>query len=520
MNQTPSDPALDVPWVTEPGVPAPGLPEAPPSRHQGRARTLALVGGILAIVGVAGVGGTLLYQKVSGGGPQPESVMPSSVIAFAKVDLDPSGGQKLGAIRFALKFPQQRVTLREDSDLREVVVKAMQQNGMLAGVDYQRDVAPWLGSRIGIGLLPGKGGSAQADPTPVIALAVTDKGAATASLPKVAASLHGQCRVLDAYAVCTGKGGDLATVVADASRSSLERSAPFSSDLGTLGENGIATAWADLGALSQTSPSLLPTQALGLDVGGGAKPTLSGRMAVALRFAGPNLELAGHVTGSSSAVVGAGAGAKDSGVTRLPKGTLAAIGVAGAGDRFAAAWPQLEKQLRTTLGDEAFSSTLVQLQDSLGITVPGELAKALGSQFVVSFDGMGADQSDPRIAVTSNGDRTVLQKLANGLGGQLGAGRLTVTPAGDRTVLAISEAYASAVATGSGLGATKTFEDAVPDAASAKVVAYADIAGILASFKDEIPADTAKSLAPLSAVGASVSSDGASADFRVRLTTR
>src|SRR5690349_8754610 len=119
MTTTPSDPALNGPWVTEPGVPAPGLPAGlppgPPSPRAGRARMVALVGGLLGIVGVATLGAAYAYQRVGGGGPQPESVMPSTVAAFVKVDLDPSGSQKLDAIRFALKFPQDKVSLREDS---------------------------------------------------------------------------------------------------------------------------------------------------------------------------------------------------------------------------------------------------------------------------------------------------------------------------------------------------------------------------------------------------------------------
>ena len=52
------------------------------------------------------------------------------------------------------------------------------------------------------------------------------------------------------------------------------------------------------------------------------------------------------------------------------------------------------------------------------------------------------------------------------------------------------------------------------------MTAYADIAGILAAFKDEIPAETARQLAPLSAFGVSVSAEGHNAHFTVRLTTR
>jgi hypothetical protein len=161
-----------------------------------------------------------------------------------------------------------------------------------------------------------------------------------------------------------------------------------------------------------------------------------------------------------------------------------------------------------------------RLEDALGITVPEDLAKALGSQFVVTFDGMGPDRSDPRIAAVSNGDRAALHRLADRAGAQLGGGQLTIRTSGQRTILSPSEGYAADVAVGSGLGDTSSFKDAVPDAGKSRMTAYAYIAGILAAFKDEIPAETARQLAPLSAFGASVSAEGHNAHFTVRLTTR
>ena len=56
--------------------------ESPGQKPAGRAKTLALVGGLVAIVGgtaVAG-GGWLAFSKLNGGGPQPESVLPATTI--------------------------------------------------------------------------------------------------------------------------------------------------------------------------------------------------------------------------------------------------------------------------------------------------------------------------------------------------------------------------------------------------------------------------------------------------------
>jgi hypothetical protein len=78
------------------------------------------------------------------------------------------------------------------------------------------------------------------------------------------------------------------------------------------------------------------------------------------------------------------------------------------------------------------------------------------------------------------------------------------------------------VATGSGLGGTKLFRDAVPQAADAQSVLFVDVAGTLASFSDELDlsAQERSNLRPLAAVGVSARQDGATAHFTARLTTR
>ena len=107
-----------------------------------------------------------------------------------------------------------------------------------------------------------------------------------------------------------------------------------------------------------------------------------------------------------------------------------------------------------------------------------------------------------------------------GFGDPTGGGALTLKSAGDRTVVSLTDAYADEVASGSGLGDTAGFKAAVKDADTAQIVGYVDIAGVLAAFKDDVPADEATNLGSLSAVGFSVTGDGTSSDFSVRLTTK
>jgi hypothetical protein len=483
------------------------------ARSGDRGRTVALVGGIVAIVGL-GAGGAWAWQQVGGGGAQPESVMPASTVAFAKVDLDPSGGQKLDAIRFIRKFPEARDEVRENSDLREVIIRGLQKDGELKGVDYAKDVEPWLGKRLGFALVPGK--EADSQPVPVVALSVTDADAARKSLPKLAGSLDGECQVLGDYALCTERAsGQLATVVSAARKGSLADNATFTKDLDDLGEDGIAAAWFDGSKLSKALGHLGTPGMLGLTT---SANTASGHGAYALRFDGPNLELAGHVNGLSTRIAAGSAGS--TGLTELPNGTLAAVGVANAGEQLRTAWPEVEKSLKSLAGEQAFTDGLAQAQDALGITLPEDLFKALGTQLTVSFGGMGEGHADPQVAVVTDGDRAVLQKLADVAGQQTVGAPLTLKPAGNRSVLALSDGYADAVARGSGLGDSAAFTSALPDAGRARFAAYADIAGLVREFKDEASAEQTADLAPLAALGVTATGEGDHAEFRMRLTTK
>ena len=496
------------------GTPTPGTPAIDqPAPAPRRGRTAALVGGILAIVAV-GAGGAYAFAQAGGGGAGPESVMPANTLAFAKVDLDPSAGQKLDAIRFIRKFPAAQGVVKEDSDLRKVIFKGIQDDGQLKDVDYAKDVEPWLGQRIGFGAVPGA--SADAEPTPVIALAVTDEGKAEAALPKVAKAAGGECQLLEEYALCTEGSGKLDGIVSAAKKGSLADSANFTKDMGDLGEDGIASAWFDAKQLGEAAKSLTPGSVLGLSPSGVA-PATSGRVAMALRFDGAHLELAGHSNGSPLSFAGTDKGTD---IANLPKGTLAAVGVANAGAQLKAAWPSIETALKGAAGEQEFADGLAQAQDALGVKLPDDLYAALGSQFSVVFGGLGEGQSDFRIAAVTNGDKAVLQKLADAAGQGMGAGGLTLKSGDDRTIVSLSDGYADEVAKGTGLGDTAGFRDAVKDADSARVAGYVDIAGLVAAFKDEMGADEAKNLSGLSALGFTVSGEGNSADFSLRLTTK
>ena len=55
-------------------------------------------------------------------GSQPENVLPANAIAFAKLDLNPSVGQKLAVFRLASKFPVLKNTMKsEQTPIKESI---------------------------------------------------------------------------------------------------------------------------------------------------------------------------------------------------------------------------------------------------------------------------------------------------------------------------------------------------------------------------------------------------------------
>lgn len=484
-------------------------PQAPRSSNTALKWGAFGAAGVLT-VGLLGGGALFAFSKVNGGGPQPEAALPGTAVAFAKVDLDPSADQKVDAFRFARKFPGAKDSLNgvdENGDLRKELFDALQDDGEFEGVDYATDVEPWLGQRIGVAVLPGTDGG---EPGVVIALASTDEDAATKGLATMTGD-GGYCSVQADFAICGEEQAIVDKAINDTKSGSLEDNANFTSDMSDLGEDGIATAWVDgtqLGALDSM---------VGVRQSGSGQA--QGRYAVALRFDGTTLELAGRANALPAGSVPGGDGTS---IGDLPEGTLGALSIAGLDESLRKAWPEIDKSARQTLGDD-WQSGLDSFTSETGLSVPDDVAKAVGSDTTLA---LGPDANEPKVALVTNGDRGLIDKLVASVdtgssGYSSGGPQLSVKDAGDnRTVVTTQPGYADEIANGSGLGDSAAFKDAVPDADKAGVVGYADIGTIVETFGSDIDDETKANLAPLSAVGFSTWGEDDHADFRFRLTTK
>ena len=96
---------------------------------------------MLAVVLVL-AGGVVLWRTLAAGGPRPAEVLPASTFALVTVDLDPSAGQKVEAIKTLRKLPSwnERTGVRPDSDLVKVLFERAQKEGFCPKLDYDEDV--------------------------------------------------------------------------------------------------------------------------------------------------------------------------------------------------------------------------------------------------------------------------------------------------------------------------------------------------------------------------------------------
>ena len=554
----------------------PSQPESDAASSSSRSPLRLVLSGVVVVLVLALIGGvTVAVRGLSGGGSQPEDVLPGGAFAFAKVDLDPSAGQKINALRFLRKFPALRDKVSLDADLREALFEGVAEEAGWGELDFDKDVSPWLGSRIAIAAYaPAEGegstGSASGSasgyaalpsvpaaapsaeefdpegdygtdvdgtgdlspfggpvPTIVVALQVTDSGKARAGLDKLIAATPDApdpgVVIQDGYALLAPDQKAAEQAAKDAEKGVLAADEEFGSDLAALGD-GVASAWVDMDGVS-TLAGLTGFAGAGVFGLGGIGPGgagSAGRTAWVLKFDGADaLEVRGAVTGAKPV---AGSDQKLQGFAELPEDSVVAFGLAG-GDKMV---PNVFEQLRAMFDDMGadgpeggFDEMIADAERELGIDLPDDLAVLLGSNLVGSLREGTLRDGEVEIGarVTTDGPRAMavvdqLKKAAGGQGEDLPIfSRLT----DDGMIVASSAAQVDRLAAPGELGERDFIGKALPDLDGSTVALWVDIAGISSEFFGD---DVDENLEPLEGVGMTVRmhEDG-SADYRLRLVT-
>ena len=506
-------------------LPAMQQPAPPPSRRFG---VVPIVATVLAVVLVI-AGGVVLWRTLAAGGSRPAEVLPATTFALVSVDLDPSAGQKVEAIKTLRKLPSwnERTGVRPDSDLVKVLFERAQKEGFCPKLDYDQDIQPWVGQRAGVGgvLLDDK-------PAPVLALQVKDTGKAKDAIGDVVGCADAGNDIgwtlTDEYLVVSDSTKHAEAIAAAGRTTPLAEDAAYQKWTEEAGGDGIANAYVARSAvkvLRETMKSglggLVPGAGLGLpgelpsdfpsdlptdlpsdfptDVpselsqlteqpsGAGASAPYRSTprtaddpdeaidkalkdfrgAAAVLRFADGGLELSVASGGAKQA----GRASLGNHVTDLPKDTAAVLALAVPDSAFDALDSSAGKALTGLIGEAS------------GLDIPEDLKTLLGDSLSVSLGGDApsdlASVSGPQdlsLGLLVDGDAAAIEKVVAKVEARTGR-KLSDLPAtleskDGKVAVASTPAYAEQLLGSGSLGDDGDFKDAVPHADDSVALAY------------------------------------------------
>ncbi|MGC4942698.1 DUF3352 domain-containing protein [Kribbella sp. DT2] len=482
-------------------------PEPPKRRN----KWIPLVA-VVAVLAVLGGGGLFAYARLNGGGGQPAEVLPGTAVAYARIDLNPSAGQRVAALRYLMKFPsvKEGIGLTSDNDdLRQKLFDLLKKEAGddLADVNFDQDVKPWLGDRAGLAALPPSGDSKT--PDVVVAVQVKNEDKANDGLDKLFANDDEKPgRVFTNGYVLLGENQALVDSAASTAKDSpLSENSKFDGDMSALGEQGFASFWADTAGLALIGDSKLTEDQ--------RKALPAGSMAAALRFDASYVELKGVVRSDQTVKTGA-ADAGDL-LAQLPESSAGGLAVSGGSELVDTAWEQMKKSSGLDIEELTKGFT-----DQYGLVLPDDLKTLLGKNFAVAIDRNNGENG-PLIAARSETDPAKAGVVADKvmrLVRERSQLNIPVEKAQDDDTLVVStdKGYAEKVLQGGKLGESESFKQAIPDPKGAVLAAYVDFDGI-GALTDELKSN--KDAAALRSAGVTIRhTEGGQADFTLRVVAK
>jgi Protein of unknown function (DUF3352) len=532
---------------------------------RGRRRVWWVAGAVVVLAGLgAGAWAAMgFFQQ----GAQPAEALPSSTVAYLSLDLDPSGGQKIDAFRTLNKFPafSDEVGVNSVDELRHKVGQELVGQADCPGLDYDRDIDPWLGDRMAVAGVPLAG-----EPHLVAVVQVTDEGKARTGIARLNACDDSDqdpgFAVHDGWAVLAESQKVADQVVDATAHGALADDATYQKWTKGLGDAGVVNAYAspdagkylgqELGGLMGSGIPGVSLATPGLRGGTSIEPfsnpsafsgsslhyraeisranpftkALAGFQggAATLRFTGDGVELAMAGDGRQGRLADVTGTTGGTLVQRLPDDTAAAVGVSlpkGWLDKY------LDQMTKLMGGGMSPDRALSELSRQSGLDLPGDIDTLLGSGFSISVGRdldleeleNSNDLSGLPVAATVKGDPSaiegVLDKIRARAGGDLGF--LGSDSSGDLEVVGPSADYRQQVLAGGRLGDDDTFQGVVPEAGSAGSVFYVNIDALEPAITKAAAGDrkTLDNVTPLRAVGISGWRDGDTIRFSFKVTT-
>lgn len=468
------------------------LPPSPPTRR-GRRRTLVAGASVIGAVGLgAAAYGAWWYLAT---GAQPAEALPASTLGYVSLDLDPSGSQKIDALRTLKKFPTLEKEFNLDGDPTDIDIKrevfeALEEDAD-CGFDYGADIEPWLGDRFAMAAVELGG-----EPVPVGVVQVSDGDAARAAVTKLA-----ECDGPDGDAGTAVTGdwlilaetGEQADAVAAATEDegSLADDRTFQARMEEAGDAGIVSLYAGPSAgdylLELAQDGELADDGLPQDVPDDALTFFEefGGAAAQVRFDGGALEsdlVANLGDVDQQLFVPQGEGRGGDLVASLPASTMLA-----AGWDMPDGWFDAMLEYYATTAGQGVDDLIAEVEAELGLKLPEDLEALLGDAAALAvdsdldvqklFSASGPDELTLPVGLKVLSDSDDVEPVLDKLRAQLGpAGDMLVSAGGDGTVaIGTDEAYLGRLAEDGRLGDEELFRAVLPDADRASSLFFLDL---------------------------------------------
>lgn len=523
-------------------------PASAPGHTEGddRRKRLIALGAVVA-GGAVIAGGAWAATGFFATGSQPAEALPASTIAYASVDLDPSGGQKIEAIKTLRKFPgfTDQIDLETDDDLRERFFEEITSSGECEGLDYAQDIKPWLGSRAAVAAVD----LGEDEPTPVGVIQVTDAGQAEDGVATLIDTCGGTAEgdsevggwVIDGDWMVLAETEEIAQQVVDAADgSTLAGDAAFGQWTGEAGEDGFMSFYvakaaaqylddaAGLGAMygGMSTPGTeedVPEELQQMidDFDGAAATVRFDDGSVEVEYAMSNYQkdLTEFVDSEEGASM----------VADLPADTVAAMGFS-LEEGWADAMLDYVKNTLPPEESATIDDQLAQFESETGLAFPEDIETLLGEGMTMSV-GSGIDPDaitnggpgEIPAGITIKGDAAKIQAVLDKISAQAGpeiADYMQVTDGDGTAVLALQDDYRGKLEAGGDLGSSDDYQKVV-EQESAQMVLFvsfdADDDWLVRVTKD-MP-EVSENLEPLSAFGVSGWIDGDVVHGQLKVTT-
>lgn len=547
------------------------LDDASEPRDGGGSRRVAVIAAVAVVVATLLSGGAYAaYSFLAGGGPRADEALPASTIAVVSVDLDPSAGQKIAAIKSIRKFPalKENLGLDADDDLRQWIFDLVTEDADCTGLDFEDDVLPWLGKRAAFAAVD----LGEDDPAPAIALQVSDTAGAEKGFDAIVectdpgddfafvvgedyliasdSAAHAQAILDDgerkpladdaAYQKWTGEAGDAGVLSFYISKKAAEYAVDLVGELGgALGEGltEFDDGEFDEGGFDEggfddegfTAGSSAASGARGEDPFDAMEDALKDFQGLGgtVRFADGGMELSVAAGGVNTAKGAASVGDE---LGDLPADTAVALGF-GVPDDFAAKYlDQIEDVFGPDFVAEAEEETGLDIPEDVQTLLGDAVTLSLGGDAPASLDELGG-LADLPVGLLVHGDAdkitAIIEQIEEGLGLSLADLPLYVEAADGKVALSGND-YGEDLLENGDLGSEDGFRDAIPDADRVEGAVYVDFQSAWLDFvvdgiAEEEGADTAReveeNLEPLRSLGISSWTDGDVSHGLVKIST-